>query len=161
MTSFSEDRRSSQKLVEKVLRDPTLYPDEFLSWLPRWLQTNVNFQLATSQLPSVESWRLVGASGNAVFENSWVNYGGTNAAAAYYKDPFGRVHLKGLVKSGALNTTIFTLPTGYRPQEVEHFSVVANGAFGQVVVQPDGTVQQQVGSNGYVSLASISYRAFS
>lgn len=156
-----EDRRSREKLVQKVLGDPTLYTDEFKAWLPRWLATNVNFQVATTQLPTVEAQKLVGATGNAAFVNGWVNFGGTNASASYYKDPFGRVKLKGTVKSGTIGVTIFTLPAGYRPQEAEIFGVASNGAFGVVTVNPDGTVVASSGSNVYVSLAGISFRAFS
>lgn len=160
MSDPREDRRSTEKLAAKVLRDPTLYPDEFKAWLPRWLATNVNFQLAPTQLPLVEPWRAVGGTGNAAFAGTWVNFGGTNATAAYYKDPFGLVHLKGTVKTGVIGTTIFTLPAGYHPQEAEIFAVASNGAFGVVTVNPDGTVVASAGSATYVSLAGITFRAF-
>lgn len=156
------DRASTSKLVSKVLRDPTLYPDEFKSWLPRWLFNNVNFTIAQGQLPAVESQRAVGGTGNAAFQNGWVNFGGSNASASYYKDPFGIVHLKGTVKSGTINTVVFTLPAGYRPQEAEIFAVSNNGAFGLVTVQPDGTVNHSGGgSNVYLTLSGITFRAFS
>jgi hypothetical protein len=154
--------RSSAKLVAKVLSDPTLFPDEFKAWLPRWLQGNVNFSVDSTQLPDVESQKLVGVTGNAQFSNSWTNFGGTNASAAYYKDPFGRVFLKGTVKSGTVNTAIFTLPVGYRPQEAEVFAVYCNGAVGFITVNPDGTVVQSGGgSNASLTLSGISFRAYS
>lgn len=156
-----QDRRGNEKLAQKVLSDPTLYPDEFKAWLPRWMQTNVNFQLAQSQLPTVESPRLVGSTGNAQFQNGWVNFGGANASASYYKDPFGIVHVKGTVKSGTLNATIFTLPPGYRPQEDEIFSAVQNGLFVPIVVHPDGTVVPFANTtNVYVTISGITFRAF-
>ena len=147
-------------LVERVLGEPSLYPDEFQSWLTRFLYGNVNFTITQLQLPPVEKPHLVGASGEIPFQNSWVNFGGTNASASYYKDPFGRVYLKGTIKTGASGTTAFTLPAGYRPQEAEIFPVVANGAFGLVTVNPDGTVSITTGSSTYTTLSGISFRAF-
>jgi hypothetical protein len=62
-----------------------------------------------------EAFHEVGAAGEPAFENSWANESpGFESSAAFYKDPFGIVHLKGLVASGALGN-IFTLPAGYRP----------------------------------------------
>lgn len=48
--------------------------------------------------------------------NGWVNQGGDAETVAYYKDPNGRVWLKGAGNPGSGGTThIFTLPVGYRP----------------------------------------------
>ncbi len=47
--------------------------------------------------------------------NSWVNAGGANMVAGYWKDAYGVVHLQGFVQSGTVASIIFTLPTGYRP----------------------------------------------
>lgn len=46
---------------------------------------------------------------------SWVNFGSPTANAGYRKDGQGFVHLRGAVKTGTINTAIFTLPSGYRP----------------------------------------------
>lgn len=158
----STNDQQLRALASRVLSRPELLPDEFKSWLPRWLATNVNFQIAQTQLPLVEPQKLVGGTGNAPFANGWVNFGGTNASASYYKDPFGRVFLKGTVKSGTLNSVVFTIPPGYRPQEAEVFAVYCNGAIGFVTVNPDGTVLQTGGgSNASLTLSGITYRAFS
>jgi hypothetical protein len=62
-----------------------------------------------------EAWHEIGAAGQPAFQNSWINEDPTGeVTAAFYKDPFGVVHLKGLVTGGS-NATIFTLPAGYRP----------------------------------------------
>ncbi|MHA1304900.1 MAG: hypothetical protein ACTSPI_14475 [Candidatus Heimdallarchaeaceae archaeon] len=34
---------------------------------------------------------------------------------AFWKDTLGRVHLRGVFKSGPIGSSFFTLPTGYRP----------------------------------------------
>lgn len=52
----------------------------------------------------------------ATMQNSWVSYDTTVFyPAQYYKDRYGWVHLRGLVKNGTLNADLFTLPAGYRP----------------------------------------------
>lgn len=152
--------QSLRNLAQRVLARPELFPDEFKAWLPRWLGTNVNFQVAQTQLPTVETRKRVGDTGNAVFANSWVNFGGTNESAQYYKDPFGRVYLGGVVKSGTVGLTIFTLPAGYRPEEAKIYAVASNGVFGVCTVNPDGTVVASAGSNVYFSLSGISFRQY-
>lgn len=154
------DRAARSSLVERVLSDPDLYPDEFKAWLPRWLARNVNFDLDATQLPAVETRKKVGDTGNAAFAGTWVNFGGTNQSAQYYKDPWGRVCLGGIVKLGVIGTVIFTLPAGYRPEEACVFAVASNGALGICTVNPDGTVVATSGSNVYFSLSGISFRAF-
>lgn len=152
---------SKVERVQSILGDPSIYPDEFKSWIVRWLYGNVNLQIVQSQLPAIETFKAVGATGNAQFANSWVNYSGSDAAAAYMKDLSGFVHLKGTVKSGTLNSVIFTLPAGYRPQEYENFAVVCNGAFGVINIAPSGDVKMQAGgSNAYITLSGITFRAF-
>jgi hypothetical protein len=93
----------------------------------------------------------------SAFLNSWVNFD-ADRPARYYKDR-GRVFLSGLVKSGTIGGTIFTLPVGYRPASVNGllFPVVSNGGFGFAAVFSSGVVQANTGSNVYFSLDSISF----
>ena len=159
--STQNEAARTASLVQRCLGDPSLYPDEFKSWIARWLYGNINFTVTQGQLPPVERPHIVGASGEVAFQNSWVNFGGTNASLSYYKDSLGIVHLKGTVKSGTVGTTIFTLPAGYRPQEAEIFVCSNNGAFGLTTVNPDGTVVQSGGaSNVYHTLSGITFRQF-
>jgi hypothetical protein len=63
-------------------------------------------------------YRMLSADTTVVYPillNSWVNYGSSYQDAAFYKDPFGYVHIIGLIKNGTINTVAFTLPVGYRP----------------------------------------------
>lgn len=48
------------------------------------------------------------------FQNSWVNLA-TATPAGYLKDALGFVHLRGRINGGSSGTTVFTLPSGYRP----------------------------------------------
>lgn len=97
--------------------------------------------------PTQEAWNEVGAVGKPAFENSWVNFGSTYATAAYMKDNLGFVHLKGTVRAGTVNATIFTLPTGYRPDTTRTYAVPSNALFGIIKIDTDGTVILTVGSN--------------
>lgn len=107
-----------------------------------------------------EPWIEVGSGGTApAFENSWVNQGGTFDTAAFYKDNDGRVHLKGMVKSGATNTTIFTLPDNYKPALILPFPVVAASLFGQLRIFDNGLVHFTSGTATFVSLNGVSFRA--
>lgn len=100
---------------------------------------------------NVEDWHEVGDIGEPAFENSWVNAGGSEATAAFYKDPWGLVHIKGRIASGTLGTA-FTLPAGYRPALVLDFSSVANNAFAKIQILADGSVITAVGSTTWFSI---------
>lgn len=104
-------------------------------------------------LPQVEDWTEVTS-----FTGSWVNYGAGYNTAAYCVDLFGWVHLKGLIKSGSIGSSAFTLPSGYRSVERCLFGVASNGAFGEVDVTSAGLVIPVVGSASSVSLDGISFR---
>jgi hypothetical protein len=84
---------------------------------------------------AVEDWQ------NVSFENSWANEGGSWGGCQYFKDAQGIVHIKGLVKGGVDNTTIFTLPVEYRPTEGRVFmGMTCTGTGKRIDVLTDGTV---------------------
>ena len=97
----------------------------------------------------------------------WQNYGSGFQAAAFYKDPYGVVHLKGLVKCipGNASTpapTIFILPPGYRPPATAIFTAFESSGAQRLDVGTDGTVfpvPEPTGDVGFVSLDGISFRA--
>lgn len=95
--------------------------------------------------------------------NSWVNFGAPYATAGYYKDPFGRVHLKGHLKSGVIGSAAFTLPAGYRPAERTFVATVAHNGASYIVavldVNTDGSVTPTVGANGEFVINAISFVA--
>jgi len=142
-----------------------------------WVAPNVNYavgtsaigtsQIATSavtdsKVASPESWYEIGAAGNPAFTNSWVNYGDVYNTAAYYKDHQNRVFLKGLIKSGTRGSAAFTLPVGYRPVKNEIFPSMSNDQISRTDVTSAGAViptSFSTGSNAYVSLDGISFRA--
>lgn len=92
------------------------------------------------------------------FLNGWVNFD-ANRKARYYRAN-GRVYLEGIIKSGTMNQPAFNLPPGYRITTGDNatFPVNSNGAFGVVVVNPNGNVAPSSGTNAAVDLSNISFR---
>lgn len=67
----------------------------------------------------------IAVSGGVGFSNGWGNYGG-GWQTARYRRLGDFVEIQGLVNSGTLNTSIFVLPTGFRPPAHVMFSVITN-----------------------------------
>jgi hypothetical protein len=121
-----------------------------------------------------EAWHEVGATGEPEFQNSWTNYGGGFETAAFYRDPFGVVHLKGMVKSGSVGpgySYIFLLPPGYVPHRRLIAPVISNDALGRLDIFADeeemngdpkptarGRVEPFSGSNVWFSLSGVMFR---
>jgi len=82
----------------------------------------------------------------------WHNYGSPWGAAAFMKDALGFVHLKGLVQctvagfscDTGLSSTIFVLPTGYRPSEQGLFPSVSYDGNTHTVARIDVTADGRV-----------------
>jgi hypothetical protein len=91
------------------------------------------------------------------YTNSWVDFGGGYMAGAYMKDLMGFVHLRGLIKSGTMSTSAFTLPAGFRPSAVVLMACASAGAYGQLEVGTGGTITPTVGLNNYVSLNGVTF----
>lgn len=89
---------------------------------------------------AVTAWTAV------TFQNSWVNYGGTDQVVQYRKVG-DTVQLRGKAKNGTMSSAAFTLPAGFRPPADLSFTQASNGAFGAVVVSSAGVVTPAFGSN--------------
>jgi hypothetical protein len=104
-------------------------------------------------------WHVIGTAGEPAFQNSWVNFNATaDQFAAFWKDSAGIIRLRGIIKTGAVPSVAFTLPAGFRPAGLRRFAVSSAAAFGQVDVDPTGTVSPVIGSSTWVSLDGISFR---
>ena len=106
----------------------------------------------------VAAWREVGASGQPNFLpwcdgpdciQMWTNYGPNHNTVAFYKDPLGMVHLKGLVAVtnisigggvGCDELPIFNLPAGYRPARITILPTCFSAAHNRMDVLPNGNV---------------------
>jgi hypothetical protein len=101
--------------------------------------------------------------GEPGFSGTWANQSPTtNATTAFYRDPQGVVHLKGLPGAGGNNTSIFTLPAGYRPSKTLIFPGQAIGStqIGTLTINASGTVVPFVASTASgVPLDEVDFRA--
>jgi hypothetical protein len=108
---------------------------------------------------TMDSWHLVGGSGEPAFQNSWANNASpaTYPVAAFRKDPTGRVALRGLVNGGPTGVAMFTLPVGYRPPRALFFPTDANGAYARITVNADGSIVHSAGATSNVNLNVIAF----
>ncbi len=106
-------------------------------------------------------WIEVGSGGTApAFQNSWVNFDSAiYSTCAFRKDALGYVHMKGLIKSGSSNVSIFDLPVGYRPLKYHHFPSISNSLIGGIRIHATGSVQMFAGTNAWIDLAVIHFKA--
>jgi hypothetical protein len=103
----------------------------------------------------LEEWTTV-----AAFDNGCSNTGAPWANASYYKDPWGRVYLRGHISGGILTQSIFQLPAGYRPAIPVAFAASHNGSFIEVRVNDVGQVFTSSGAGAHtnLSLDGMSFR---
>jgi hypothetical protein len=90
-----------------------------------------------------------------------VNYGAPFGSVGYYKDEFGNVKLKGVIKNGTATqyTDIFILPSGYRPPQ--SVIVVTNSfdAICTLYIKSNGEVEIQSGANAiWLNLDGILFK---
>lgn len=90
---------------------------------------------------------------------AWVAFGSPEDDPGYWRDSAGIVRFRGVAKSGTVPSTLTTMVEGFRPVGKRRFPVVANNVFGYVSVTAAGVITVEAGSNVYVDLASINYRA--
>jgi hypothetical protein len=83
----------------------------------------------------------------ATLQNSWINFGGAESNAGYTKVG-STVRLRGIIKNGTVTagTTLFTLPSGYRPSISQYAVTLCSG---------NGIVRLRIDSAGGVTLNSV------
>jgi len=104
-----------------------------------------------------EGFYQVGTTG-VPFKNSWQNFG-SSFHNAEYRLVGDEVQLRGLVKTGASGTVVFTLPLGMRPSKVLHFSADMNSAQDAYIrLLPSGDIEMY-GANvaAYASLSNVAF----
>jgi hypothetical protein len=116
---------------------------------------------AVNALTTVQPWQT------PTLLAPYTNYDVTNNnAAGYFKDPFGVVHLRGILapNGAAFNGAAFTLPVGYRSAKIElmlgygHNGTIETAY--QVRIEPNGNVLGwNVGSWMLISLDGVTFRA--
>ena len=93
--------------------------------------------------------------------NSWVNFGDGFAPVKYWKGPDNMVHIGGLIKNGVTSegAVIFTLPSGFRPEFKEIFTIAQDNTVGRIDVNDNGNVLVVKAGAVFTSLAGISFLA--
>lgn len=104
-----------------------------------------------------ETRRAVGRPGQPAFLNGWQNAGRGHAEAQFWFDRDGNVELRGAITAGTIGTSAFVLPRGYRPAATHRFPATADGAAGEIEVQPSGAVIARVGGTGLFSFHGITF----
>lgn len=87
--------------------------------------------------------------------NGWSDHSSAVNSAQFFKDNFGTLHIRGIIKGATINTTAFVLPVGYRPAKTTQVPVVSNNAFGFLSVSPAGNVTPVIGNVSWFSLDGI------
>lgn len=110
-------------------------------------------------------WRYVGTSGEPSFENGWLNYGASWGDVRFRKHHDGLVELQGLARDGSQNSSVFTLPVGYRPNQnlifttATYDSTVGIGyTFRRLDIGSDGSVKVNE-TEDWVTLSGIVFYA--
>jgi len=112
---------------------------------------------------TMDTWHLIGASGQPTFVSGWTNYGGGYNPGGYRKFPDGKVKLKGLISASSAQSAgavIFTLPAGYRPPARQLKECETSGTNGaRIDILTDGSVSPQVaqGAGAWVSLDDLEF----
>lgn len=118
------------------------------------LSTDIKTNLSYSMKPS---WI------DAVLQNGWIEFS-TVSRPQYSQGLDGFVTLKGGIKSGALNTTVMTLPLGFRPVKPSYYLVSGNdtskSSF-RIAVLQDGQVNvlnfSGTSNSDFISLDGIRF----
>lgn len=109
-------------------------------------------------IPTQEPWQT------PTLLNGWTNYGTFLNAAGYWKDSFGVVHLRGVIRNGTSGSFIFVLPSGYRPpirELLPSISTSSGGIFtlARVDILSTGEIQHMSGGTEYITLDGLTFRA--
>jgi hypothetical protein len=106
-------------------------------------------------IPTPGAWTAV------TFVNSWVNYG-SGYQAVEYRLVGTDVEIRGLAKSGASGTTVFTLPPGHRPLATMLRHVGCSSGEAEMTVDTGGAlVVANVGAVSVTTFVSLNGIRFS
>lgn len=106
----------------RLLADSARSPGEQKDWAARAALAAAAQQQRQGAFVGQQNWVA------PTFVNSWANYGGGYNPAGYYKDPLGRIWLRGLLNGGAIATTAFQLP--WAPANRQLFATMYSASSG-------------------------------
>ena len=121
---------------------------------------SINTQLAQKANKQQDTWT------NLTLLNGWLNFEEQESRLSFYKDQFGRVYLRGSIKSGATSagTVIATIPAGSRPESICIYAPPTRNAssvwsMGNIYITTDGNINITIAQNNKLILENISFRA--
>lgn len=86
------------------------------------------------------------------FVGGWVDYGDGVNQTMQYRKVGDIVELRGLIKTGAIPSTAFVLPVGFRPPKSLSFATVSADAFGRIAISDIGEVAVAQGGALYTAI---------
>jgi len=122
-------------------------------------QTITWSQAQIMTVPAAASWQT------PTLLNNWAEYSPSGFPVRYAKDGMSIVRLKGSISAGTIGSTVFTLPSGYRPVNAFTCAALANVsgsyAVSRIQVGSDGNVTVvSPASVTYVSLDNIAFATY-
>jgi hypothetical protein len=107
-----------------------------------------------------EDWHTVGGPNEPGFLNNWHNDSADETTAGFFKDPFGVVHLKGIIKRDGPYTghAVFLLPAADRPAKTVFIHITCDGANAGLTIT-DGQVTVSGISQETCVLENVTFRA--
>lgn len=107
------------------------------------------------------TWHNVGDVGEPAYQDGWTTYGSVFSGAGFCLVDGGNfVQLKGSVKNGTVSSTstIFTLPSGYRPPySIIGITLTSPDTCARFQINTDGRVVPYSGSSSWYSLDNIRF----
>jgi hypothetical protein len=104
-------------------------------------------------------WNVVGAAGQPAFLNGWINYGAPYSSTRFMRKN-GIVYAEIMVKNGAVNTSPFTFPAGFRPNPTAPpFVAESNNTPHRIDVNANGTMTVVGQASNAHFAANISFLA--
>lgn len=99
---------------------------------------------------TTDTWHVVGSGGGEpAYTNSWVDFDASSGTR--FKKAAGVVYVEVNIKNGTVNSDIFTLPAGYRP----NMPIRRHGRDGD-----ESLVQFYIGTDGVITLGANASNAF-
>jgi hypothetical protein len=146
-----------------AIEDPNVVPIEAGhtgSYTPVFVP--VNAQANAVGYNSLTKQALLPAWTNLTLLNGWVNVGSGNPNLSYYKDPMGRVYIRGLINgTSSTDVTVANLPAEFRPEfQVWCDTANTSGTARTARVLTNGDVRVETVTPGTNIIVDISFRAF-
>ncbi len=124
-------------------------PNDYLAMNgPRLIDLITSYVI--SKLPQyIEPVNFVGQVGQPSFYPGWNHYIGQESVG-FYKDNENKVYIQGMAIRNFGQNTIFTLPSGYRPQKNRNFITTGSDWLGATIV-----ISTVVMSNGNILVSNL------